>query len=219
VASASFLVPPPAGGCIVAYSDNSAGQSLPNFTGGVTATLDAGPLTYTNASGAAQVINRDASGNYVFPTGSGTGLTIGTGTHSVRGAGGKDVGAFSTSLTIAGQFSGKTDISGTNISQAAGFTASWSACPDPNGLVLVGGLTVDTPNNVQGVFFCSVACSAGSYKVGSDILNQLPLSDANGAIAALAFLTPPVRFTATGIDAGYFTFADYTFFAGLTLGK
>ncbi len=222
VAVSQFVLPPPDGGCIIDFSKNETGQgSLPDFSGGIAAVLDAGALTYTAPGGSAQSVPKTTSGTYSLgPSSSNTsGLTIGTGTHTVTGAGGANVGAFTASLNIAGQFNGRTDITGTQFSQAAGFTASWDACPDPNGQVEVFAFSLDTAKRIQGTVFCSAACSARNFRMTSDILRQLPLSSTQAAGAGVLFVATPTRFTATGLDLGVMSFADFSIFAGLTLGQ
>lgn len=215
VAVGQTLAPPPGGGCIVTFAKGSTPE-LPNFSAGATA-LDAGTLTYTAPGGAGQNIPQTAVG--IYSLGFSSGSSIGTGTHTVAGAGGRDVGTFTATNTVAGQFNGRTDISGSNMSQAAGFTASWSACPDPNGSVIVGGFSADSAKNIYGIFFCSAACSAQSFRVTSDVLNQLPRSSPQGAAVLLIFAGTPTRFTATGLNQGAFIFNDTTIFGGLTLGQ
>ncbi len=213
VAVGQTLAPPPGGGCIVTFAQGST-PALPNFSAGATA-LDAGALTYTPPGGGGQSMPQTAVGTYSL----GLGSSIGTGTHTVAGAGGRDIGTFTATNTVAGQFNGTTDISGGTISQAAGFTASWSACPDPNGSVVVGGFSADSATNIYGIFFCSAACSARSFRVGSDVLSQLPRSNPQNAAVLLIFTGTPTRFSATGLNLGAFIFNDTTIFGGLTLGQ
>jgi len=217
VAVGQTLAPPPGGGCIVTFAQGSS-PALPNFSAGATA-LDAGALTYTPPGGAGQNMPQTAVGTYSL--GFSSGSSIGTGTHTVTGSGGRDVGTFTATNTVAGQFNGTTDISPTTMtmSQAAGFTASWSACPDPNGSVVVGGYSLDTATNIYGLFFCTAACSARSFRVGSDVLTQLPRSSPQSAAVLLIFTGTPTRFTAQGLNQGVFLFNDTTIFGGLTLGQ
>jgi len=206
VAVSSVIYPPANGGCIVDFTKNEGTQgALPDFTGGVSSLLDAGALTYTPPGASAQPMTRDGStGIYSVPNLS----TVAAGAHTVRGAGGAQVGSFTATLNVAGAFNGRTTITGSNISQATGYTATWDACPDPNGLVLVGGFSLDTVKKIQGTFFCTAACADRTFTVTSDILRQLPLSSQGGAGAVLIFGGTPVRFTATGIDLGIFTYAE-----------
>jgi uncharacterized protein (TIGR03437 family) len=222
VAVPQFVLPPPDGGCIVDFAKNETGQgALPDFAGGIASILDAGTLTYTPPGGAGQNVPKTSGGTYALgPSSSNTsGIPIGTGTHAVAGGGGANVGAFNASINVAGQFNGRTDITGTTFSQTAGFTASWDACPDPNGQVEVFAFSLDTAKRVQGTIFCSVSCPARSFRMTSDLLRQLPVSSTGAAGVGTLFVATPSRFTATGLDFGVMSFADFAIFAGLTLGQ
>jgi uncharacterized protein (TIGR03437 family) len=211
-ATPPLIAPPAGGGCLTDFFPNTSGLStFPTFTGGVAGALDAGVLTYTPA-GSSPVTLTAAGGVYQTQI-----AAVNSGTHTMKGAGGTNVAAFTSSFNVPSQFNGQTNVSGSTFSQASGFTATWSACPDPNGEVIVGAFALDARNTFQGTVFCAASCSAGSFKVGSDLLNQLPLGNSGGAGVFLAFIGVPVKFTATGIDAGYFTFLDFLSLESLTM--
>lgn len=215
VVASSQPVPPVDGGCIVDITKSDAAASqAPAST-----FLDAGALTYTPAGGAAQPVPLLNIGTYYLGVSATnlTGITINPGTHTVRGAGGTQVGPFTATVNVPAVFNGRTDISGTNFSQAAGFLVSWDACPDPNGSVTVFGASVDSGRKLQGTFFCSVSCAARTYRVDPSVLRQLPLSSNALAFVYIYSYSTISRFNATGIDAGYFVYADISAFTGLTM--
>lgn len=205
-------VPPGGGGCfadVVSFSQvffGSAGSST-------TATLSAGPLTYNPPGGAVQTMNRDLTLGGIY---SGS-VLISPGAYTVSGNGGTgiNVGAFSATLTLNSLFSAKTN-AGTAVSQAQGFTASWDTCPDPNGKVIVTFLAAPDKSDLLGEAVCSALCSDLSLTVPSSALSLLPLGS-GGVI--VSYLAPPVRFTATGLDAGFFTYKDSVTSDKVTLNK
>ncbi len=215
VSTSSTPLPPAGGGCIVDITKSDAGQA----TAPSASFLDAGVLTYSGPGAAAQTIPLISTGIYSLGTTATnlTGITINPGTHTVRGAGGAQVGPFTATLNVAGLFNGRTDITGTTFSQTSGFTATWDACPDPAGQVYIAGFSANTTTKTQGVFFCAAACADRSYRVDSTVLRQLPISSSQAAGVFVQFVGTPSRFTATGIDAGYFIYADLSSFSGLSL--
>jgi hypothetical protein len=226
VASGQLAYPPPGGGCIVDITRNdTTSVNQPDASAGVVRLLDAGTLTYTPPGGAAQTIPRDSTtGTYSLgPTATNTsGLTINAGLHAVRGAGGADIGAFSTSYNIAALFNGSLNISNSTIVRATGFTPTWTGCPDPNGSVLIMVVSLNTTTHVQGTLVCSAACSARSFPVSPSLLSQLPASSVVDGVgtgfAALTFYpSNPSIFTATGLDRGVFLYSDTTAVVGVTV--
>ncbi len=213
VASAPFIAPPAGGGCIVDFFQNSSGNStFPNFAGAVTGILDAGTITYTAPNVGSFALTNGPNG-YAQATLS----SVPAGAHTITSNGGKDIGAMNLTYNVPAQFNGKTDVTGSTIRRANGFTGSWNSCPDNAGTVIVGAFSLDTANAVQGTVYCSVSCSAGSFKIGSDLLGQLPLGTSGGAGAFTAFIGVPGKITATGLDAAYFTFLDFISLESLTM--
>jgi uncharacterized protein (TIGR03437 family) len=216
-ATAPLIAPPTGGGCLVDFFQNNTGIStFPDFTGGVTAKLDAGQLTYTPfGTGSSIIVNGGGTGSYATQSP----VSITPGVAGFKFGGGRDVGTFSTSYTVPGGFPVTTSLNPiTNtFSQGLGFTVNWNACPDPNGTVIVGAFSLDPKNVFQGTAYCTVACSAGTFKVGSDLLSQLPLNNIGGAGIFAAFVGAPVKFTSTGLDAGFVTFLDFTSIEGLSM--
>jgi len=212
-ASPPLIAPPVGGGCLVDFFANNTGNStFPAFLGGVSAQLGAGALSYTPANGTPQQL---------FPAGgvyqTVVGVAVPAGPYTIAGAGGVNVNAFTASITVPSQFSGNINISNTTFSQSAGFNTTWNSCPDPNGYVIAGAFSLDQSNTFQGTVFCSAACSAGSLKIGSAQLGQLPLSSSGGAGGFVAFVGVPAKFTATGLSSGYLTFLDFLSLEGLTM--
>lgn len=132
--------------------------------------------------------------------------------------GGRDVPPFNTSYNVLAGFTATTSVgqSNTTFSQGLGFTANWT-CSDPNGTVVVGAFSLDPGGKFQATAYCSVACSAGTFRLGSDVLNLLPVNTGNGAGIFVGMIGVPVKFSPTGLDAGYFTFLDFNSFEGLNM--
>jgi hypothetical protein len=216
VAAAPLIAPPAGGGCMVDFFANTTGiSSFPDFTGGVAARLDAGQVTYNPPGGSTAVLVNPVNGTYATQVG----VSILSGVAGIKLGGGRDVGTFTTTYTVPGGFSPTFSVgpTSTTFSQGLGFTANWSSCPDPNGTVIVGAFSLDPRNTFQGTAFCSVACSAGTFKVGGDVLSLLPLNTAKGAGIFAAMIGVPVKFSSSGLDAGYFTFLDFYSFEGLNM--
>jgi len=215
VAAAPLIAPPAGGGCIVDFFANSTGNStFPDFTGGVAARLEAGQVTYNPPGGTTAVIVNPVNGTYATQVG----ISLLSGTAGIKTGGGRDVTSFTTFYDVLPGFNPTFSVgpTSTTFSQGLGFTANWS-CPDPNGTVIVGAFSLDPGNRFQGTAFCAVACSAGTFKLGSDVLTQLPLNTASGAGIFVGMIGVPVKFSSPGLDAGFFTFLDFLAFEGLSM--
>lgn len=126
-----------------------------------------------------------------------------------NGSGGADVKGFKATLTIPSDHASWTgqDAIG-NIDRSQGLTITWSG----SGLVAIFGNSAN-PAVGAGAAFACVAGDAdnGSFTVPAWVMSTLPASGLGTDIPApVAFLMlatslPPVRFQATGIDVGYFT--------------
>jgi hypothetical protein len=111
----------------------------------------------------------------------------------VAGAGGADVGAFSASVTLPGDFAWTDQSAIANpIPRASPLTVTWTG--GEGGLVIILGAaltrTAGTGFNATFSalgFTCTAAASAGSFTVPSNILQQLPAvsGDATGATFGL----------------------------------
>ena len=165
-------------------------------------TLDAGAqltLNGPNASNTPVPVQADKSFlATLYSTGlQGSGVigspTLAAGTYTVAGAGGADVGAFSASVTLPGDFAWTDQSAIANpIPRASPLTVTWTG--GEGGLVIILGAaltrTAGTGFNATFSalgFTCTAAASAGSFTVPSNILQQLPAvsGDATGATFGL----------------------------------
>lgn len=191
-------------------------------TGGLTgASLDAGEkLTVTVPGGTSIDIPRTDEEATTGPYGALLGgvMPIGEepmpppvlngGTYTIKGTGGKDVGAFSVNLEIPKPvtWTNRADI--TEVDRAAGVTLNWSGGSSSQ-FVLIGGASNDQTNEATSGFFCFVRAEQGTFTVPAQVLGTLPASiDSEGkpSIGALVVGTLPAppyaTFTATGLDSG-----------------
>ena len=147
-------------------------------------------------------------GNYGADLGESTGsnpLYLTSGSYTVTGKGGKDVGPFSVSLQMPEQLTWNNESSINTITRAAGVTVTWTAA-DPASSVIISGYSMG-----PGVGFnCTAKASDGQFTVPPIVLLALPPSainesdgiDTSEASLQVGVITAPVTFTATGLDVG-----------------
>ena len=174
-------------------------------------TLDAGAQLILNGPNASNApLPRQADKSYLatlYSTGLlGSGATgsptLAAGTYTVAGAGGTDVGAFSASIALPGDFAWANQSAIANpIPRASPLTVTWTG--GAGGLVVILGaaLTRTAGTGASATFSalgfnCTAAASAGSFTVPSNILQQLPAvpGDATGATFGLlsVFAVPDI---------------------------
>lgn len=121
------------------------------------------------------------------------------------------VGAFNASLTIPSSFATWSNQGSINtVTRSQGVTVNWGG-GGASDLVAVIASSAD-PSSAVGAgagVICVERASAGSLTIPSYLLSNLPPSGLNGGIRVgwLTFgttLSQPTRFTAPGLDAGYF---------------
>lgn len=165
-------------------------------------TLDAGAQLTLNGPNASNMpLPRQANDSYLATLYS-TGLlgvgatgspTLAAGTYTVAGTGGADVGAFSASIALPGDFVWTNQSAvASPIPRASPLTVTWTG--GEGGLVIILGavLTRTAGTGVSATysafgFNCTAAALAGSLTVPSNILQQLPAAsgDATGATFGL----------------------------------
>jgi uncharacterized protein (TIGR03437 family) len=223
--SASFehFTPATAGGAASAFRIPSIGSCviLPKDTGtatggGSSIGLDAGPQIGVNGpkgqksltpiTGLKGFYSGSLSGTPDINNPSGTPY-LDPGAYTITGPGGTDVGGFTANLTLPSLLTWTNQDAITNVPRASGQTVTWSGGA-PGTLVVIFGSSSDASENTQ-TFYCTAPAEAGTFTVPSAILLQLPVTASSSGeptgILAVGNATTPVRFTATGIDAGYVT--------------
>ena len=186
VASAQF---PPPGECMVLTN------SYPGGPGSTSTGLDAGSYT----------LKQTSKGQYqvLFPS-SVTGPNIPLGTYTVSGTGGTDIGAFSTTVTVASHLAISNKSSLANIDPTQPLTVSWTGGVAGNYL-LIGGGSTSPPHSY---FVCAQDAGKGSFTIPSYILAPV---NAPTSATGLIWISPhPLsnQITIPGADAAWFADAS-----------
>jgi uncharacterized protein (TIGR03437 family) len=179
--------------------------------------LDAGTVTLTGPAGTN--LNKQAlteiSNTYSLVIGT-EGITIPgqlngsilPGTYTLTGAGGNDVGPFSTSITIGSPLNVNPALP-TTVTESAGLTISWTGGLATDIVEILGGSGTIIGTGANQVtnstaFICSTTAGQGTFTVPASILTQLPTITAAQVTAGTAtgYLdvtsgTAPVDFNAT----------------------
>jgi len=208
IASSDFALVQP-GACFLTQRSGTIdqiGSGLPPNT-----LLDAGAQVTLNGPNASNtVIPRQSDGSYgatLYSTGlSGVGATgsptLAQGTYTLAGTGGADVGAFSASVNLPGDFVWTNENSLANpIPRASPLTLTWTG--GEGGVVTVVGAaltqiggTVPNATYSEIGFTCSALASAGSLTVPANVLQRVPSVAGNatgtsfGLLSALAAPDP-----------------------------
>lgn len=217
-----FLTAPPQGTCSALSSGIDFASLLGAGTGSPIGTagrnLDAGPSVMVSGSAGAvalKPLNASVQASPYASTlgGSSTaGLTdlpalLNPGTIQIRGSGGKDVGAFSASVTMGSGvvWSNRSQISEFNRSNP--LTVTWTGGATSN-LVLIAGTSTNLTNNTSMGFYCLAPAAPGSFTVPVAALANLPptLGNTNAEgllmVATIGSGSYPT-FQASGLDAGF----------------
>ncbi len=186
--------------------------------------LDAGTaITIKGPNGTKQLTELDQSilgpGYYVAQLGGGAPsdptsgpLYLSQGSYGIaNGAGGKDVGGFSLTLSVSQPFTWTNQATTTTVNRSAGVTLNWSG-GDPNGTVYISGSSYNfalnsTTASVGASFNCQAPVSAGTFTVPPAVLLALPPSPVIAGIAAggdlsIEGLSAFEQYTAPGLDLG-----------------
>ena len=141
-------------------------------------------------------------------------LYLNPGTFTVdNGAGSAQVGAFTSSLVIPPNVTTWTShIPGSSIPRTQDLTFTWSG-GNAGELVVITGASAAKTIFAGARFICVERAQAGTFTVPGWVVSALPPSGIIGGVAAgfLTFgttLAQPSRFTATGLDLGYFNWAN-----------
>jgi hypothetical protein len=150
--------------------------------------------------------------------------TLTTGTYTIAGNGGSDIGPFNASLTLPDSFTVDNWDSISSISRSQPFTVHWSG----GGTELVSiQLYSSATNTATGVthlvnIICNVPASTGTFTVPVSTLSLLPAASLGftpGSLASISVsVTPtsPVRFTANLISDGQIDYGNLTYSVGVS---
>jgi uncharacterized protein (TIGR03437 family) len=190
--------------------------------------LDAGAALTLTGPGGTRMIPKQRSGAYAADLGSSTSGMVSPGlplpggnqaaflepgTYTVTGPGGADVGPFTARIAIPQPLNWTNRDAISSVPRSRELTLSWTGAGQ-NDFVFVAGNS--TRNSVGATFFCTAPASAGSVTVPPEVLSALPPSEVvEGADTGfLSIGSAPVadvnRFSASGLDLGFITFAQFS---------
>jgi uncharacterized protein (TIGR03437 family) len=204
---------PPAGSC-TAYGAGGDWTTTGALSEASTASkvLDAGAFSITGPKG--------VNAPLPLPTGfqaahfgsawSGTSLPnqlyLDPGGYTVAAAGGADVQAFQTNLSIPGPFNWTNRDQLGIIDRSQPLNIAWSGAASGQSLAIVAAAT-DLPTNSSAVVLCVAPAGASSFSVPAAILSELPVSRSNPNQSKAVFyltnlpISNATRFSAPGLDA------------------
>ncbi len=178
------------GGCIV-------NDLTPATIGGITG-MDVGTISLAGPSGLSVTLASQFGIKGAFfamlPSGA---IPPTGGTFTFKGAGGADVGSFTSTLTFANPlFAWTNQSAGANIDRSQGLTVTWSG-GNPGSYVIITG-TSGTATNPQviGGYTCLASIDDGKFTVPSYILSALPAG--NGGTLLQNNIYAPL--SASGLD-------------------
>lgn len=178
------------GNCIVNQNLTGAGSIY------TTTALDPGTITVTGPAGSATLTTIPQTPGLYFAQLSSSFIPAGGGTFTYSGSGGKDVGAFTTSIAYTSPLNWTNEGSITAVNRAQGQQVTWSGGAT-NSYVIISGSS--SAGGVSGAFTCYAPVSAGQFTVPSYVLLALP---AGSGSLSLENSTTPNFFTASGLDYG-----------------
>lgn len=188
------------GNCVEAQSVVAGGVS--------TSPLDAGSVSVQGGYGTTSLPVVQA-GDYSAQLPAGALPSTG-GSFVFTGTGGKDVGAFTATLSYTSILNWTNASAIPSVTRSQGVTVTWTG-GDPNGYVLITG-TSSTPSTatqaaIGAGFTCYAPIGAGTFTVPSYVLLGMPAGQGSLSVENA---TTPISFTATGLDYAYGFAAFYT---------
>jgi hypothetical protein len=190
---------PPAGECVMLPN------SVPYGLGSIGAGLDAGASLALSGGAGSLTLKQSSNGQYQAPFGaSAAGPNVPLGAYTISGSGGKDIGAFSATITITSHLAISNKSSLASVDPTQPLTVTWTGGMAGN-YVLIGGGSTTPPHSY---FACAADGGTGTFTIPSYILSAIPTTTtANGII----FLSPnPLsnQITIPGVDLAYFADAS-----------
>jgi hypothetical protein len=195
------------GSCLVTTFTGQAASTSPVIA---TTPLDAGPQI--NLSGPDGNLALLQQNGFYFPSGTPAIIPAGGGDFTFNnGAGGKDVGAFSTSLSVAQTtpivWTNSSSI--TSVTRSQGVTFQWTGGIAGTYVEMTGSsITLDLSQNYLGAsFVCTAPVGQGQFTVPASVLDSLPASGTLDGFnipgtLGIANYTVPQKFSATGLNLG-----------------
>ncbi len=206
------------GSCVVhGMKAPAAAQWMPYASAGAYAGMEAGAsLVLTGPNGQTQIAS-NATGQYAKAlSGSSGSPYLADGQYSVaNGAGGADIGSFRATLTLPAAITWTNAGSLKEITRAQPLDILWSGGDASKEFVIISGSAMDVTNQALASFTCAERAGSGKFTVPAEVLSSLPAASSwtSGGYPAgmLSLGTMPilssVRFSAAGLDAGYFAYS------------
>ena len=185
---------PPAGACIVTRE--------PSVPDGIhTRFLDAGPSLNINGPLGQRTMSQ-MRGQYQISFGSGfsTGL-VPPGVYTISGTGGRDIPAFSSSLTVSNAITWTNKAASTSIDRSQPLTVTWAGASVP-GYVMIGA-SVHTINE-NTTLACTEDSAKGSFTIPAFALAALPAVSSRYAYMFVAPHPLSNLVSLPGLDVAYF---------------
>lgn len=179
------------GSCYVTEVISTTG-GVPTVTG-----LDAGAITLTGPNGM-YTLSKFLTGFYtaMLPTNA---ITSSGGAFTFNGAGGADVGSFSTTLNLPNPILTWTnESSDATVNRSSGVTVNWTGGA-AGSYVLISGNSTDQNTGANGSFTCIANQSALSFAVPNYITGALPAGSGELSVSNDAGFG---TFKASGLDIG-----------------
>ena len=206
------------GACQVTQTISSVGTTVSNTS--VTA-LDAGNITVTGPAGSSlnnTTLTKTNNTYAISATESSFGsipgqlnFTLPAGNYTINGAGGTDVGSFSTSLGVGTPLTLSAPLPAT-VSRSSSLTLNWTGGNASDLVEIIGGSSTSTGSGTSTVttsntFICTTTAGARTFTVPASVIGQLAVTDTGILyVASGAYTTFNAPLKAGGnIDAGVFT--------------
>jgi len=207
---------PPAGSCTTHLGiANVPAEPLPLPSIAPTgAVLDAGPLSVSNGAATQTVVLEGGFYDDLFGfTNSLTGDSLPafytTGSYTVSGQKGPDVGAFTVHLGDGPAASFSIHGGSTIVTSSAGLQVDWDPGANPSSLLaLIAGGNADFIDDRSELFLCTANAADGTFNIPPSILSRVPATraQAGASLAMVGFgllpTQPQATFSATGLDQG-----------------
>jgi uncharacterized protein (TIGR03437 family) len=182
----------------------------PVQTAGGTTFLDGGAaIRVAGPGGASATLDKSTNGTYMgilsgsLPLpGSTASMPLNPGTFTVTGSGGRDVGAFSSSLTLRPGLTWTNRASINSIDRKTPFSVSWTG-GTAGEQVLIVGYGTDQKVKASSGFLCSAPAGSGSFTIPAAVMGNLPAVPASGDLSEKFGLLGIVSFRSTGMASPF----------------
>jgi hypothetical protein len=190
VAFGGYPYPVAAGACAVQdIIAPPAGFNVPDFSTLGGTILDAGPaVDLAGSNGNSQVLLEETTGGYLNTFFA----TLGQGSWTLSGTGGKSVGSFSGVTNLPDNLTWSNAGNFSNL-PASSLTITWTGANlNAQSLVTIFGSSVvinptDATKTRGKQFYCNAKASAGTFVVPSAVVTQLPSSSVDSSQGEVAF--------------------------------